>query len=163
MYVVTTFCDSRRPIWIGIKTQWTANPTWQWRLMVVRLLSASSCCGSPRDVAVYVFDINQPSLPTPFYSVHVSVYVFMALSTVFHSINSPDNSAFSLCSSGLISAVLVFSTMYLYESLLQPWCNPPWLTGLKAPTNSLTNSCDGNERQAMTVFFCCCSKTLLPW
>ena len=26
-----------------------------------------------RDVAVYVFDINQPSLPTPFYSVLVSV------------------------------------------------------------------------------------------
>ena len=36
--------------------------------------------------------INQPSLPTPFYSVLVSVSVFMALSTVFHSINSPDNS-----------------------------------------------------------------------
>ena len=32
-------------------------------------------------------------------------------------------SVFSLCSSGL------------YESLLQPWYNPLWLTGLKAPTN----------------------------
>ena len=47
------------------------------------------------DVAVYVFDINQPSLPTPFCSVLVSVSVFMALSTVFHSINSPDNSPLS--------------------------------------------------------------------
>ena len=40
--------------------------------------------GSPPrgwDGAVYVFDINQPSLPTPFYSVVVSVSVFMALST----------------------------------------------------------------------------------
>ena len=37
-----------------------------------------------------------------FYSVLVSVSVFMALSTVLHSINSPDNSAFSLCTSGLI-------------------------------------------------------------
>ena len=46
-------------------------------------------------VTVYVFDINQPSLPTPFYSVLVSVSVFMALSTVFHSINSPDNSPLS--------------------------------------------------------------------
>ena len=49
-------------------------------------------CGSPShggDVTVYVFDINQPSLPTPFYSVLVSVSVFTALSTVFHSINSP--------------------------------------------------------------------------
>ena len=44
------------------------------------------------DVAVFVFDINQPSLPTPFYSVLVSVSVFMALSTALHSINSPDNS-----------------------------------------------------------------------
>ena len=33
-------------------------------------------------VAVYVFDINQLSLPTPFYSVLVSVSVFRALSTV---------------------------------------------------------------------------------
>ena len=34
--------------------------------------------------AVYVFDINHLSLPTPFYSVLVSISVFMALSTVFH-------------------------------------------------------------------------------
>ena len=47
------------------------------------------------DVAVDVFDINQPSLPTPFYSVLVSISVFVALSTVFHSINSPDNSPLS--------------------------------------------------------------------
>ena len=49
------------------------------------------------DVTVndYVYDINQPSFPTPFNSVLVSVSVFMALSTVFHSINSPDNSPFS--------------------------------------------------------------------
>ena len=47
------------------------------------------------DVEVHVFDINQPSLPTPFYSVVMSISVFMALSTVFHSINSPDNSPFS--------------------------------------------------------------------
>ena len=51
--------------------------------------------GSPSrgwDVLVYVFDINQPSSPTPFYSVLVSISVFMALSTVFPFINSPDNS-----------------------------------------------------------------------
>ena len=54
---------------------------------------------------------------------------------LFHSINSPDNSAFSLCSSGLVSALLVLSTICLYESLSQPWYNPLWLTGLKAPTN----------------------------
>ena len=47
------------------------------------------------DVAVYVFDVNQPSLPTPFHSVLVSISVFTALSTVFHSVNSPDNSPLS--------------------------------------------------------------------
>ena len=54
--------------------------------------------GSPSrdgDVTVYVCDRNQPSLPTPFYSVLVTVSVFMALSTVFRSTNSPDNSPFS--------------------------------------------------------------------
>ena len=44
---------------------------------------------------VYVFDVNQPSLPSPFYSVLVPVSVFMALSTVFYSINSPDTSPLS--------------------------------------------------------------------
>ena len=42
-----------------------------------------------------VFDKNQQSLPTAFYSVLVSNSLFMALSTVFHSINSPDNSPLS--------------------------------------------------------------------
>ena len=55
-------------------------------------MGSPSCSG---DVAVYVFDINQLSLPNPFSSVLVSVSVFMALSTVFHSINSPDNSPLS--------------------------------------------------------------------
>ena len=41
------------------------------------------------DVIVYAFDINPLSLPTSFYSVLVSISVFMALSTVFHSLNSP--------------------------------------------------------------------------
>ena len=72
------------------------------------IFSASSCSrltllcpevptGSPSrrgDVTVYVKDINQPSFPTLVYSVPVSISVFMALSTVFHSINSPDNSVF---------------------------------------------------------------------
>ena len=48
--------------------------------------------------------VNQPSLPTPFYSVLVSISVFMALPTVFQSINSPEQlSVSSLSSSGLIS------------------------------------------------------------
>ena len=77
-------------------------------------------CGG--DVAVDVFDINQPCLPTPFYSVLVSVSVFLALSTVFHSIDSPDSSLLShWFFSGLISASFVLSTLIsLCESLLQP-------------------------------------------
>ena len=47
------------------------------------------------DVALYVFNINQPSLPTPSYSVLVSISVVVALSSVFHSIHSPDNSPLS--------------------------------------------------------------------
>ena len=67
------------------------------------------------DVAVYVFDINHPSLPTPFYFVLVSIFIFMALSTVFHSINSLDNSPRSQSVlQGFISALLVLSTMYLF-------------------------------------------------
>ena len=38
---------------------------------------------------------SSPSSSTPFYSVLLCVSVFMALSTVFHSINSPDNSPLS--------------------------------------------------------------------
>ena len=58
--------------------------------------------GSPSragDVMVPVPEINQPSLPTPLYPalypVQMSVSVFMAISTVFLSMNSPDNSPLS--------------------------------------------------------------------
>ena len=74
--------------------------------------------GSPsrcRDVTVYIPDINQPSLPPPFYSALVSASVLMAYSTVFHSINSSDNSPLS--HSVLISAVLVLSTIYLFMTV----------------------------------------------
>ena len=61
------------------------------------------------------FDVNPPSLPTPFYSVLVSVSVFTALSTVFHSINSPDDCPIShSVLPGLVSALLVLSTIYLF-------------------------------------------------
>ena len=75
--------------------------------------AGSPSCGG--DVAVYDSDINQPSLPSPFYSVLVSISVFMTLSTVFHSINSHDN--FPLSHSVLpvfFLAVLVLSTICLF-------------------------------------------------
>ena len=67
-------------------------------------------------------DVNQPSLPSPFYSVLVSVSVFMTLSTVFHSINSPDNSPFSHSVLVVLVLCLIGPLNYisLYESLLQP-------------------------------------------
>ena len=97
--------------------------------------------GSPSrgwDVAVYVLNINQLSLPSPFYSVPVSVSIFMALSAVFHSINSPDNS--SLPHSVLLVLFLPYWSFQLYifsRKSPQPWYSPLWLTGLKAPTNWL--------------------------
>ena len=85
--------------------------------------------GSPSrggDVAVYVFDINQPSLPTLFYSVLVSISVFMALSTAFHSINPPDNSPLShSVLPVLILVLLVIITRYLFMKVsLSP--DNPW-------------------------------------
>ena len=74
----------------------------------------------------FMSDINQPSLPTPFYSVLVSISVFMALSTVFRSINSPDNSPFSHSVLPVLSLCPIgpFNYKSLYESLLQPGSNP---------------------------------------
>ena len=43
----------------------------------------------------FMSDINQPSLPTLFYSVLVSISLFVAPLIVFHSINSPNNSPLS--------------------------------------------------------------------
>ena len=83
-------------------------------------------------------EINQPSLPTPFYSVLVSVSVFMALSTAFHSITSPGNPpVFSLRSSGLISALLVLSTIYLFMKVsFSPDVIPSgWLGSKRQLTN----------------------------
>ena len=79
------------------------------------LLSLPVPTGSPSDggdVVVYVKDMNQLSLPTAFYSGLVSVS--MALSIILHFINSPNNSPLSHCSSSLISALLVLSTIYLF-------------------------------------------------
>ena len=70
--------------------------------------------GSPSrggDGTVYVF------AHTFFNSVLAPVSVFMALSTVFHSINSPDNSQFShsvLLVLSLPYSILVLSTIYLF-------------------------------------------------
>ena len=63
----------------------------------------------------FMSNINQPSLPTPFDSVLASVSVFMGLSTVFHSINSQDNSPFSYSVHPVLS--LPYWSFQLYVSL----------------------------------------------
>ena len=65
-------------------------------------------------------DKNQPSLPTPFFfknSVLVSISVFMALSTVFHSTNSPDNSSFSHSVLPILSFCLISRSSQPYITL----------------------------------------------
>ena len=69
-------------------------------------------------IIIVIVVVVQPSLPTPFYSVLVSVPVFMAHSAVFlfffHSINFPDNSLFS--HSALPVLVLPYWFFQLYIS-----------------------------------------------
>ena len=79
--------------------------------------------GSPSrggDVAVYVFDMNQPSLPTPFYSVLMSTYVFMALPTVFHFILQTILRFLTLFFRSYFCLIGPFNYLSLYENLIQP-------------------------------------------
>ena len=62
---------------------------------------------------------HEMSLPTPIYFVLTSSSVFMALSTIFHSINSPDNSPLS--HSVLPVLILPYWSFQLYISL---WKSP---------------------------------------
>ena len=75
--------------------------------------------GSPSlrwGVAVYVFDINQPSLPTPFFFLFSClIFVFMALPTVFRPINFPENSPLS--HSVLLVVILSYWSFQLHISL----------------------------------------------
>ena len=61
----------------------------------------------------FMSDMSQPSLPTTFHSVAVSVCIFMALSTVFHSINSPDNSPFSYSVLPVLSLPCCYFQLYI--------------------------------------------------
>ena len=59
------------------------------------------------------------------YSVLASISVFMALSAVFHSINSTDNSPFSHSVLPVLSLPYRSFQLYVsYESFLHPWLNP---------------------------------------
>ena len=122
-------------IFVIVVDQKISSPAWMWEMLSSYWIGDSSSSssssvpgGSPScggDVTVCVPDINQPSLPTVCYSVLVSVSVFLALSTVFHSINSPNNSPLSH-SVLLVLFCLIgpLNHISLYESLPQPWYNP---------------------------------------
>ena len=74
--------------------------------------------GSPfrgGDVTVYVTDVNQPSLAPPFlFCSGVCFCLYSPFNCIsFHKF-SRQLSAFSLCSSGLISALVVLSNIYLF-------------------------------------------------
>ena len=85
----------------------------KYKCFVVKMIPASSS-SRDGDVTVYVKDIDQPSSLTPHYSVLVSASLFMALSTVFHLIDSPENSPLSRCVLPVFfSALLALSTTYL--------------------------------------------------
>ena len=70
---------------------------------------------------VYVKDKNQPSLHTPFYSVLVSISVFVVLSTVFHLQILPTTLCFlTLFFQSYLCLIGPFNYISLYESLLSP-------------------------------------------
>ena len=97
----------------------------QWRFQLLLSLSLSLSLSLPLSLSLvpagshlhvvgmlrFKSDINQLSLPTPFNNVLVSISVFMALLTVLHSINSPDNSPFS---HSVLPVLFVFSTIYIF-------------------------------------------------
>ena len=89
---------------------------------LVTFMWISVLAGSlPRDgaVAVYVSDINQPSLSTLFFLFCSYVYLcfLWPLNCISLQKFSRQLSAFSLSSSGLISAFLVLSTKYLFTKV----------------------------------------------
>ena len=84
-------CDLQRRIVINVVVSLAAAAA----AAMVMVLLCLVLAGSPSrggDVKVYVLDINQPSLPTPLF---LRLFLSLALSPVFHSINSPDNSPYS--------------------------------------------------------------------
>ena len=109
---------------IQISLYWRAiMPFWTYSATKVRIHTyqpvpaGSPSCGG--DVVVYVFYINQVSLPTQFYSVLVSISVFVTLSTVFPSINSPNNSPLSH-----YVLPILFQPYWSFQLYISSWKSP---------------------------------------
>ena len=109
LFVLSTALTST----VGNRSQQSLTQCYEQSHALILLVPA----GSPShggDVAVYVFNISQPSLPTPFYSVLVCFCLYGPLKCISFHIFSRQLSAFSFCSSSLISALLVLSTIYFF-------------------------------------------------
>ena len=89
----------------------------------------------------FMSDLNQSSLPAPFYSVLVSTSVFMALSTVFHSLNAPTTLCFlTLFFWSYFCHIGPFSRIHLLIKVsLGPDITLCDLTGLKAHLSDYTS------------------------
>ena len=73
----------------------------------------------------FMSDINQPSLPTSFYSVLVSSSVLWPFQLYFiPSIFTPTLPFLTLFFQSYLGLIGPFNFISLYESLLQPWYNP---------------------------------------
>ena len=87
-----------------------------------------------RDIKMYTLWYKLTELVHSFHSL-LAISVFTAISTTFSSINAPNSSPFF---HSVLPVLFLSSRSFkisLYESLLQPWYNPQWLTGLKTPNN----------------------------
>ena len=151
--------------------KWVSSETftygWQWGLWAkfisdFHYFVPPVPAGSPSrggDVTVYAFDINQPSLPTPFYSVLVYFCLYGPFNCIsFHKF-SRELSTFSLCSSGPPSALSVLSAVYLFVKVsFSPdiiLCD--WL-GLKHQKNWL--NCSAHLHHSTTIpLMCTCLLT----
>ena len=96
-----------------------------------------ACCATNQTIACALMNVVLPWSDlrvTPFYSVLVSVSVFMALSTVFHSINSPNNSLLSHSVLPVLFLPYWSFQLYLFMKIFpSPDCG--WL----GPEHQLTN------------------------
>ena len=101
----------------------------------------------------FMSDINQPNLPAPFYSVVVSVSVFMALSTVFLFINSSDNSSLSLFFLSYFYLIGPFNYFFVLSVFFSPDVTLCGWLGLKHQLTLLVSQGSGPVQQAMAWIF----------
>ena len=84
----------------------------------------------------FMSDINQPSLTTPFYSVLVLFLFLWPFQLCFIPEILPQTLRFlTLFFRSYVCLIGPFNYISFYESIIQSWYNPLWLTGFKIPIN----------------------------